>query len=474
MTTSEGSRALPRVAIVGRPNVGKSSLFNRFVERREALVHDQPGVTRDRIYGVVEWSGSEFEVIDTGGLEPGSAEPLKNLVERQVRFAMDEASVILLVVDGPQGLTPMDRHIARLLHRQGTPVVVAVNKIDGPGKAALVADFYPMGYRDPIWCSAQHGSNVDAVLDEVLAQLARAPRAPEEPAAGGVKVAFVGKPNAGKSTLVNTLLGQDRMLVHSEPGTTRDAVLVPFAHGGRPYGLVDTAGIRRAARITSAVEKLAIIAASRALERTDVAVLVLDAERGLDAQDKRVAGLIQEARRPCVVAVNKWDTAEDRQAARADWEARLARELYFLDFCPRVYLSGLANQNVGKLMEAVDRVDGGSRVHHAASRLTAMVREASIVHAPPSHAGRRLTVYYVSQLRNRQATFVFKVNDASLVHFSYKRYLENTFRKVLGFEGVPMTFVFQGKGRSRSGPPARTRSAPAGAEARDAAPPARA
>ncbi|MBI4859566.1 MAG: ribosome biogenesis GTPase Der [Candidatus Riflebacteria bacterium] len=433
---------------MGRPNVGKSSLFNRLVERREALVHDQPGVTRDRIYGVADWCGKAFEVIDTGGLEPGAAEPLKNLVERQVNRAMDESRVIVFVVDGIQGVTALDQYIAKLLHRQGRPVVVAVNKIDTIQRAPLTADFYPLGFGEPVWVSAVHGAHVDALLDQVMHLLERAPAAPDERPATGIRVAFLGKPNAGKSTLINRLVGQERLLVHEEPGTTRDSIMVPFCFGGRDYTLVDTAGIRRKAKISSAVEKLSIIAASRALERAHLAVLVLDGQRGLDAQDKRVAGLIEKARKPCVVAVNKWDTVDDKRRERGRWEARLLQELHFLSFCPRIYMSGLTGHNVSPLMTAVDRVDAARKLFYPAKRLTAMVKEASIIHQPPSRSGRRLTVYYVTQLKNRMATFVLKVNDSTLVHFSYERYLENTFRQYLGFEGVPLTLNFQDKGRA--------------------------
>lgn len=444
------SPALPRIAIVGRPNVGKSSFFNRTVERRDALVHDQPGVTRDRIYGRADWDGHHFEIVDTGGLEPGAEEPLKNLVERQVRFAIAEARVILFVVDGMQGRVALDEYIARLLHKTGKPVVLAVNKVDDSNKAALVGDFYQLGFGEPIWCSAQHGHNVDQVLDQVFVKLESAPEVEAAPMEG-LKIAFLGKPNAGKSTLINTLVKQERVLVHHEPGTTRDAVFVPFTYDGKPYVLVDTAGIRRKARITNAVEKLAIIASSKALDKADVAVLVLDAERGLDTQDKRVAGLVQEANIPVVVAINKWDTVEDKKIARRRWDDQLEEELYFLRFCPKVFMSGIKGQNVGALLKAANAVEETSHIHHPANKLTAMVREAAIVHAPPSRAGRKLTVYYVTQLKNRMATFVFKVNDRELVHFSYQRYLENMFRETLGFEGVPITFVFQDKGRARPG-----------------------
>jgi GTPase len=455
---SSSATPLPRVAIVGRPNVGKSSLFNRFVERRDALVHDQPGVTRDRIYGTAEWDAKDFEVIDTGGLEPGAEEPLKNLVERQVKFAIAEAKVILFVVDGKQGMVAMDQFIAKLLHKTGKPVVLCVNKVDGIEKSGVTADFYKLGFGEPIWASAQHGHNVDNLLDEVFRQFERAPDVDAAPLEG-LKIAFLGKPNAGKSTLVNTLVREERMLVHHEPGTTRDAVFVPFRYQDRPFVLVDTAGIRRKSRIDTAIEKLSIIASAKALDKADVAVLVLDADRGLDTQDKRVAGLIQEANKPCVVAINKWDTVEDKKAERVRWEKQLEEELYFLKFCPKIYMSGMKGQNLPALMKAAEMVDQNSRLKYPAHKLTGMVKEAAIIHAPPSRAGRKLVVYYVTQLKNKMATFIFKVNDEKLVHFSYKRYLENLFRETLGFEGIPMTFVFRGKAPGESSRPRRTEKA---------------
>jgi GTP-binding protein len=454
----------PRVAIVGRPNVGKSSLFNRFIERRTALVHDQPGVTRDRIYGNVEWNRKAFEVIDTGGLEPGAAEPLKNLVERQVQFAIQEARVILFVVDGQQGILPMDRHIAGLLHKHGKPVVLAVNKVDNIHHQALAAEFYPLGFGDPIWMSAQHGSNVDMLLDELCRKIEEAPASEVGPVFAGPKVCFVGKPNAGKSTIINTLLQQERLLVHHEPGTTRDSIMVPFRYDEKDYTLVDTAGIRRNARIDSAVEKLSVVSSGKAIEQADIAVLMLDGPRGLDAQDKRVAGLIQDANKPCVVAINKWDAIEDGKDARKKWEEALSEELFFFNFCPHLYISGKTKRNLAGLMKAIDRVHANRNMHYPAQKLTAMVKEAAIIHQPPSHLGRKLNVYYVTQLKNQLATFIFKVNDPKLVHFSYKRYLTNLFRQTLGFEGIPLTLVFRDKGRGAAKEP------PPAAPKRDKAP----
>lgn len=453
------NQRLPRVAIVGRPNVGKSSLFNRFVERREALVHNQPGVTRDRIYGDVEWMQRRFEVIDTGGLEPGNAEPLKHLVERQVQFAIEEARLIIMVVDGKQGAVPLDRHIANKLRRHGKIVLLAVNKVDEVKQSGIVGDFFELGLGQPYWCSAMHGTNVDELLTEVVHGLVSLPEETPEPAYKGIKIAFIGKPNAGKSTMVNRLVGQERLLVHSAPGTTRDSIMVPFVFEGRDYTLVDTAGVRRGAKVKTAVEKLSVIATNKAIEKADLVVVVLDAERGLDAQDKRVAGLVDSGRKPCVVAINKWDTVPgvERKARHKEWEAQMAEEMRFLNFCPTIFMSGQKGQKLDELMAAVDRVNANRTLFYPAKQLTSIVKEASILHQPPVRNGRKLQVYYATQLRNRLATFIFKVNDTDLVHFSYQRFLENTFRKVLGFEGIPLTLEFGNRSRNVPNPAAGAR-----------------
>lgn len=460
-TTTETHPATPvaatplmRVAIVGRPNVGKSALFNRLSGGTRSLVHDLPGVTRDRLYGQVEWEGHLFEVIDTGGLEPGADEPIKASLEQQVQIALREASTILMVTDGTAGLTDLDRHVALLLRRHGKPVILAVNKIDDSNRAPLINEFFALGFGDPIPVSAVHGTNSGDLLSTVVETLKFEEGTPfVEPSEGGLKLAIVGKPNAGKSTLVNKLIGEDRMLVDSTPGTTRDAVQVPFHFGEQDYLLVDTAGLRRKARINDPLEYMAGGATRRAITDCEIAVLVLDATRELDQQDKRIAGYIQEAKRPCVIAVNKWDAVENREKFRKDWAMVLEDDLFFFKYCPVVFISGLTGKSLSRLLEAVETVAQNKSMLTPTHKLTEMVREATIIHTPPSVGKRRLAIRYVSQLRNRQATFVFKVNDARLVPTAYQRYLENLFRKHLGYDGVPLTFIFRDEPKKKKKSP---------------------
>lgn len=433
---------LPRVAILGRPNVGKSSLFNRLVERRQALVHNLPGVTRDRLYGRVDFAGHAFEAIDTGGLEPEARETLKALIARQVELAIREAAVLVLVVDGQAGVTALDRHIARLVRRQGKPILVAVNKVDSQTSEPVVADFYELGLGEPVPVSAVHGRNIDALLDRILAVLG-------EPVPGGaitargVRLAFVGKPNAGKSTLVNTLLGEARLLVDVEPGTTRDAVFVPFVRGGREWVLVDTAGLRRPARVSSPLERLAVASARRALEGAQISIIVLDATRPLDAQDKRVAGLVQESARPCVIALNKCDTLPQGARVREEWDGIIRKGIHFLRFCPLVMISGRDGRNLDGLMRAIEDVDGARRRRLEQAMLRAMFKEAQLVQAPPSRGTRRLRIMDVCQAPGNAGTFVLRVNDPDLATGSYLRYLNNTLRSALGLPGVPISFVLR-------------------------------
>ena len=451
-----GSRSPPahlhRIAIVGRPNVGKSALFNRLSDDRRSLIHNMPGVTRDRLYGTVTWEGITFEVVDTGGLEPGADEPLKASMERQVAIAIDEAQVIMMVCDGRDGVTDLDRHIADLLRRAEKPIVLAVNKIDTSVQEPLISEFFELGLDEPIGVSAAHGTNSGDLVSRLVECLQDAPdivASQSEEAAFSLTV--VGKPNAGKSTLVNSLLGEDRMLVDSSPGTTRDSVSVEFTFQDKSYILVDTAGLRRKARIQNPVEKLAASASVRSIRAAEITVLLLDTTREFDAQDQRIAGLIQEAKRPCVVAINKWDTIEQKQAGRKLWLDILERNLHFLSFCPKVFISGLTGTNLKRLMATVDAVAKTRRMYTSTHRLTEMVREATLLHTPPMRGGKRLAIYYVTQLKNCTGTFVFKVNNPKLVDEQYRRYIENIFRKYLGYEGIPLAFVFRSDKGKRIG-----------------------
>jgi GTP-binding protein len=443
--TTEGLR---KVAIVGRPNVGKSSLFNRFVGKRQALVHDEPGVTRDRLYGTVEWRGHVFEVIDTGGLEPGDKALIRQHIHDQVDRALLEAQVVVLLVDGQEGLSGLDQAAATLLRKRGCKALLAVNKIDNIRKADERFDFLRLGMGEGIWLSSVHGLNVDTLLDAILERLT-AVEAPEEPAERPVQVAIVGRPNVGKSSLINRLIEDERVLVDSEPGTTRDPVPVPYRKGTSNLLLVDTAGIRRSAKIDSPVERISGTMARKALELADLAVLVLDGTVGVQSQDQRVAGLIQKAGKPLVVAVNKWDLCLEEPEMRARWDEALDERIRFLPWAPRVYISALQGLGVEDLARTVEETWARCKTVLSTNKLNALLRDAAYVHPAPMHQGRQLAVRYVTQLRNKIGTFIFKVNDRTLVHFSYKRHLENVLRDAADFRGVPLKLIFQDVQQSR-------------------------
>ncbi|MBI3890628.1 MAG: ribosome biogenesis GTPase Der [Candidatus Wallbacteria bacterium] len=433
---------LPKVAIVGRPNVGKSSLFNRLVGKRIALVHNEPGVTRDRLYGPCDWNGIQFEVIDTGGLEPGDRASIRSHIHAQVDKAVAHAQAIVFVVDGQEGLSGLDQEAATLIRRKGRRVILVVNKIDEASKSTHAYEFAKLGMGDPIWVSCVHGLNIDSLLDAVVRELKahhKVIEVDDEP----VRVAIVGRPNVGKSSLINRLIDEERVLVDDKPGTTRDPVPVSFKRGKSNLTLIDTAGIRRSSKVDSPIEQISSMMARRALESSDIAVLVLDGTAGVQSQDQRVASLIQEQEKPVVIAVNKWDVLRSEEGARADWEDMLAGRLGFFSFAPRVQISALEGLGIDELIVAIERVAHLRKSHMTTGKLNSLIREAQLVHPPPTRKGKQLQIRYVSQLKNRVATFVFKVNDRKLVHFSYERHLERVLREASDFTGVPLKFVFR-------------------------------
>lgn len=465
---------LPRLAIVGRPNVGKSSLYNRLVGRRAALVHDEPGVTRDRLYAETDWGGVPFEVIDTGGLEPGDRALIRQHIHRQVDVAVAEAQAIVLLVDGKDGLSGLDQDAANLLRGRRNDVIVAVNKIDNPAMAAGIYEFARLGLGEPIWLSAQHGLNIDALLDAVVLRFSGGIPAPtkakraggraiepeEKPDRAGraldldrpIRVAIVGRPNVGKSSLVNRLIDEERILVHDEPGTTRDPVPVTFRKSGLDLVLVDTAGLRKYSKIDSPIEKISSAMARYTLEHADLAVFVMDGPAGVQGQDQRIGGLIQKALIPAVLAVNKWDLCKDQPEALELWESHAEQMLQFLPWAPRVYLSALHGFGLDRLVQTLKKVGERSRTYLTTGKLNSLLREAAFVHPPPIRRGKQLHIRYASQLKNRVATFVFKVNDKDLVHFSYRRHLENVLRDAIDLEGIPLTMIFQEAARRRHPP----------------------
>ncbi len=431
----------PVIAIVGRPNVGKSSLFNRLIGRRRALVRDVPGVTRDRLYGRLEFERWQATVIDTGGFDPSSSEPLVEGVRRQVLVAVEEADLVLFVVDAREGLTPLDAEIARILRRAGRPVVLAANKVDGPGAETALAELHRLGFGAPLPVSAEHGRGVAEMLEQVRAR-APAPAAVEGAAAAPVHIAIIGRPNVGKSSLVNAMVGAERVLVHEAPGTTRDAVDTTLRRGGRAYVLVDTAGIRRKGRVSEALEKLAVVMALKSLERSQVALVVLDASAGLTAQDAHIAGYAHEAGRASVVVVNKWDLVPPGMVRRAEVVEQVRERLPFLDYAPVCFTSATRGEGIDELFRAVDQAAAGARLRVPAAEVTRVLLQAT-ARRPVSIGGVPLTLQSAAQVGVEPPTFVVRFNRPGELHFSYERYLVKSLRQAFGFTGSPIRLSFR-------------------------------
>jgi GTP-binding protein len=430
----------PVIAIVGRPNVGKSTLFNRLIGRRRALVRDIPGVTRDRLYGQVEFERWRATVVDTGGFDPTADEPLIEGVRRQVLAAVDEADLVLFVVDAREGVTALDTEIARILRRCGRPVVLVANKVEA-GSAAWLGDLYRLGFGEPLAVSAEHGRGVAEMLEAVRARLSSAPPPPGE-ATEPVSVAIIGRPNVGKSSLVNAIVGAERMLVHSEPGTTRDAVDTLVTFRGRAYRLVDTAGIRRKGRVNEPLEKLAVVMALKSLERCQVAVLVLDATEGLTAQDAHIGGYADEAGRATVIAVNKWDLVPPETARKAEVVEQIRDRLPFLDYAPVVFTSAVTGEGLPELFDYVDQVAAAAQRRVTAAEVTAAL-QAALARRPVTVGGVPLTLQSASQVATAPPTFALRVNRPDEIHFSYARYLVKSLRQAFGFPGSPIRLSFR-------------------------------
>jgi GTP-binding protein len=425
----------PVIAIVGRPNVGKSTLFNRLVGRRQSLVRDVPGVTRDRLYGRVSFERWSATVIDTGGFDPSSEAPLIEGVRRQVLVAVEEADLVLFVVDARDGVTALDAEIARLLRRAHPLVLVVANKVESDAQQADVAELYRLGFGDPLAVSAEHGRGVAEMLEVVRARAPEPPAPEQEP--GAVHVAVIGRPNVGKSSLVNAIVGAERVLVHAEPGTTRDSVDTVFVRDDRTYVLVDTAGIRRKGKVTEALEKLAVVMALRSLERCQVALLVLDASESVTAQDAHIAGYAHEAGRAVVIVVNKWDLVPPGMVRKAEVIDQIRDRLPFLDYAPIVFTSALRAEGVHDLFAQVDEVaaEAGRRV--STSEVLETVRQA-LTRRPTTIRGKPLTLQSAAQVSTSPPTFALRVNMPDAVHFSYERYLMKSLRLAFGFSGSPI------------------------------------
>ncbi len=435
----------PLLALVGRQNVGKSTLFNRLIGERTAIVEDVPGTTRDRLYGEFEWRGGSIGVVDTGGIVPGTTEDLSESVFEQAQLAIDEADVIAFMVDGRSGVTPVDEEIADLLRRTAKPVILTVNKSDNVNQELNAIEFHLLGLADPIPMSAGRGLNIGDWLDRVVELLPGAE--PEEEDVDTVRVAIVGRPNVGKSSLVNALLGQRRTVVAEAPGTTRDAVDTPMEYQGQRVVLVDTAGIRRRGKIVPGIERYSVIRALRAIDRADVAVLIIDATEPIAAQDAHVAGFVRDQAKGLVVAVNKWDLVPKDSHTTAQYERLIRDELAFMPYVPVIFISAKTGQRIDHVLDMALSIRCERQKRIPTGVLNETLRRALADHQAPSSRGKLLKLFYVTQVGIDPPTFVIKVNDPQLVHFSYRRFLENRIREQFGFFGTPIRLYFRPRGK---------------------------
>ncbi len=434
--------ARPLVAIVGRPNVGKSTFFNKIAGRRIAIVEDTPGVTRDRVYADCEWQNYKFTLIDTGGIDPTSEDPLLRQMRMQAEIAVETCDVILFFVDGRQGLTSDDETVADLLRKSGKTVLLVVNKIDSVQQMNEIYDFYQLGIGDPIGISSTNMMNFGDLLEEICRHFPDGEA--EDAEHDAVEVAVVGKPNVGKSSLVNRLLGQERVMVSDIAGTTRDAIDTRLTDGEDQFVIIDTAGIRRKRAIEyQSLERFSVVRALAAIDRCDVALLVIDAEQGVSEQDSKIAGYIDEQGKAAVILVNKWDAVEKETGTLEAYTKQVREELKFMNYAPVLYISALTGQRVRKVLETVRAVYAQASRRITTGLLNDVLADAQNAFPPPSTSGRRLKIYYATQQAVRPPTFVLFINDEQLMHFSYERYLENQFRKAFGFEGTPVRFILR-------------------------------
>jgi GTP-binding protein len=434
----------PVVCIVGRPNVGKSTLFNRIVGRRIAITEDNPGVTRDRIYSEAEWLNRYFILIDTGGLEPESEEIIPLNIRRQAEVAIDTADVILFVVDGIDGVTTTDKEIANILRRSGKEVLLVCNKIDTHKTPDDIFEFYELGIGEPIVISAEQGLGIGDLLDEVIEHF------PEDKDTDYdediIKVSVIGKPNVGKSSLINNILGEERVIVTDIPGTTRDAIDTYFTYKDEKYVFIDTAGLRRKRSIYENVERYSVVRTLAAVDRSDLCILVIDGTEGVTEQDTKIAGYAHENGKGIIIAVNKWDIVDKETNTYWEFEKDIRNKLGFITYAPIVFISAKTGRRVNKLLELIKVVNNNYNLRISTGVLNDIINEAIILNQPPSDKGVRLKIYYGTQVAVRPPKFVIFINKRELMHFSYQRYLENQIRQYFGFEGVPIRFDFREKG----------------------------
>ena len=437
--------ARPLVAIVGRPNVGKSMLFNRLVGQRLSIVEDTPGVTRDRLYAECEWCGRKFDIVDTGGIEPSTDSEILLFMREQAQIAIDAATVIILVTDLRTGVTAADKDVANMLLRSKKPVVLAVNKADSTGATDLgVYEFYSLGLGDPIPTSAVHGHGTGDLLDECLKYFP--PVEDEEEEDDLIHVAIIGKPNVGKSSLVNHILGEKRVIVSDMAGTTRDAVDTVYENEFGRYMFIDTAGIRRKSKVDERVEKFSVMRAQLAIERADVCLIMIDARDGVTDQDTKIAGLAHEAGKASIVVVNKWDLVEKETGTMEKMRKDIMRDLSFMSYAPILFISALTGQRTKRIFELINFVNDQSNMRISTGMLNNVLADAQARVQPPTDKGRRLKIYYMTQTGIKPPNFVIFCNSRELFHFSYQRYIENQIRSVFGLEGTPIRLVIRQKG----------------------------
>ncbi|WP_291292687.1 ribosome biogenesis GTPase Der [Enterococcus sp.] len=428
----------PTIAIVGRPNVGKSTIFNRIAGERISIVEDTPGVTRDRIYATGEWLGREFSIIDTGGIDLGD-EPFMDQIKHQAEIAIDEADVIVFITSAREGVTDADELVARLLYKSNKPVILAVNKVDNPEMRADIYEFYTLGLGDPYPISGSHGLGIGDVLDEAVKHFTEEA---EEEDDSIIKFSLIGRPNVGKSSLINAILGEERVIVSDIEGTTRDAIDTHFtSENGQEFTMIDTAGMRKKGKVYESTEKYSVMRAMRAIERSDVVLMVLNAEEGIREQDKRIAGYAHEAGRGIILVVNKWDLLKKETNTMRDFEAKIRDEFQYLDYAPIIFVSAATKQRLNQLPALIEEVSMNQNMRIPSALLNDVIMDAVAINPTPTDKGKRLKIFYATQVAVKPPTFVIFVNEEELMHFSYARFLENQIRKAFTFEGTPIRII---------------------------------
>lgn len=435
----------PIVAIVGRPNVGKSTLFNIFANSRISIVEDTPGITRDRLYADTEWLDNEFMMVDTGGIEIMNTDKIAVSIRQQAQIAIAEADVILFVCDARAGITHEDAEVAKMLRQSKKPIVLAINKADSPKQEMEIFEFYNLGIGEPIPVSAANHLGLGDLLDAVVEKFPETSAYGEDGNEDEIKVALIGRPNVGKSSIFNTLVGEERSIVSDVAGTTRDAIDTPVIREGQKFLFIDTAGMRRKARIDEPIEKYSIIRSLRAVDRSDVVLMVIDAIDGVTEQDKKIAGYAHEAGKGIVLVVNKWDLYDKDNTSTLRYTENLRRELVFMQYAPVVFVSAMTKQRIHRLPEVIHYVAEQNAMRISTSVLNQVVEDAIAINPPPTEKGQRLKILYATQVKIKPPTFVIFVNEPEIMHFSYQRYLENKLREAFGFEGTPLQMIIRGK-----------------------------